>query len=80
MGYPVRLPPYMDWAEAQAPAVRAARQRQTAATRTGLAVLLNIADPTPQTENDADAAQDHELATAVRQLLAARSQTQRTTR
>lgn len=72
MGYPVRLPPYMDWAEQQAPRVMAARQRQAAATRSGLAVLCRIADPTPGADGELDAAQLAELAVGVRQVLAAR--------
>lgn len=73
MSWPVRLPPYMDWAEQQAPAVMAARQRRAAATRSGLAVLCKIADPTPATEEELAAAQLAELTVGVRQVLAARA-------
>lgn len=68
-GYPVRLPPYMEWAEAQAPRVMAARQRQAAATRSGLAALRKIADPTPQAETELDTAQLDQLTVGVRQIL-----------
>ncbi|MFE7462447.1 hypothetical protein ACWFMI_24665 [Nocardiopsis terrae] len=69
MSWPIRLPPYMDWAEEQAPAVMEARQRQAAADRSGLAVLRRIADPAPGADDELDAAQLHELAVGVRQIL-----------
>ncbi|MBQ1080722.1 hypothetical protein [Nocardiopsis sp. B62] len=68
--YPVRLPPYMDWAEAQAPRVMADRQRRAAATRSGLAVLHRIANPSEQAEQELADAQMAQLAVGVRQLLA----------
>lgn len=59
-----------------APAGTPAQQRRDAASRSGLAALIRIANPCEQAERDLATAQLDELAVGVRQLLAVRRTTQ----
>lgn len=71
MSYPLRIPPYMDWVDSQAPRVMATRQRRASATMSGLALLEVLA--AQQRLADATARYDHtqsgQIRTGVRQLI-----------
>ena len=73
IGHQVRLPPYMDWAEQQAPLVMRRRKRQAAATENALTVLLAMSKPYPQDRAGTDTEWKREMAAGIRHILATRA-------